>query len=236
VGAAARLVKAPRQVNPRELPVERSDEVGQLARLVRQMYLHGIRGHMEVGRLRRSVDHRIATATRQATAKLRRLAMRDPLTGVANRRFLQAHFGPLFDSCRASGYELACLMIDVDGFKDVNDRLGHLCGDALLTFLGTLLRGCVRRQDYVVRMGGDEFLLLLADCPPERVRKLTQRIGAMFRQHVAAALPADLPVGLSVGIASLVLDRAGSPEELQSVADQRLYVEKATKRLNATAN
>jgi diguanylate cyclase (GGDEF)-like protein len=184
------------------------------------------RQHEEVGKLRRSLDHRIAQATRQATARLKQMALRDPLTDLGNRRFFDEHFPDLFETCRAANDDLACLLLDLDDFKQVNDTLGHAAGDELLIFLASLLRACIRREDYAVRLGGDEFVVLIPGCQARRVAQLAQQIRVLFGQHVRITLPDDLNPDLSIGVAMLARDGAVSPEQLLAQADANLYAAK----------
>jgi diguanylate cyclase (GGDEF)-like protein len=208
------------------LPVARQDEVGRIARAFQQIFLNAIREQNEANRLRRTLDSRIDAETRKATAHLQRIAMRDPLTDLGNRRFFDDHLESLFESCRTTGADLVAVAIDLDNFKKVNDTLGHATGDELLVFLGGLLRASVRREDYAIRMGGDEFLLLMPDCPTDRVTTIVDRLVVLFRQHVHTAMPSDLNVGLSIGIASLSNEQVATGRALVERADANLYAAK----------
>ncbi len=221
------LERAARQDQPSHeitgLPLSRHDEIGRLARIMHQVHMHAARDWHEARRLRRTLDHRIQRATEQATSQLRRIAMRDSLTEAGNRRFLEENLPPLFDSARVSGTDLVSLAIDLDNFKSVNDTLGHAAGDELLIFITSLMQASVRQGDYVIRQGGDEFLILLPGGEIERASALAEQIIALFRQHVKTALPDDCRADLSVGIASIHADAVTTPDELLSRADERLY-------------
>ena len=187
------------------LPIQRRDEVGQVARSIHQITSWCRRDYHEARQLRRTLDHRVATATRAATRELRRLAMRDPLTDLGNRRFLADHLDTLIESVRQAGGELVAVVIDVDNFKKVNDTHGHGAGDDLLVSLAGLIRASVRGEDYAVRLGGDEFVALMPGCAVERAADIAraahlafcatnglQALGrkgrdAFDRHHVAAA-------------------------------------------------
>jgi diguanylate cyclase (GGDEF)-like protein len=212
------------------LPVERRDEVGQIAREIYQIACWSRRDYQEARHLRRTMDHRVEEATRRATRELRQLAMRDALTDVGNRRFLDEHLEPLTESVRHSGEDLICLAIDVDHFKAINDTLGHPAGDAMLSALASLLKACARREDYAIRIGGDEFLVLMPGCRIERARAVAQQLLTLFPQNAPATLPGGKKPGLSIGIASLRRDRARSGRHLVEIADSRLYAAKRAGR------
>jgi len=209
------------------LPMQRHDEVGQIARLIHDIGSVCVRDHNDVAQLRRTMDHRVAQATHRATQELRRLVMRDPLTDLGNRRFLDEQLEPLVRSIRESGGEMVCLAMDVDNFKRVNDTLGHAAGDELLRFIGQLVRGLCRREDYAVRLGGDEFVLLLPGCGMERAQAFAMQLGALFRQHVQHTVPTHCAAGLSIGVASLNEgDPDASADDLIRRADEALYASK----------
>lgn len=219
------------------LPFDRGDEIGQIARTIRHLVNLTIRENNDARQLRRTLDHRVATETRKATRNLEQLALRDALTGLGNRRFLDENLPPLIESAQASRTNLICLVMDMDNFKQVNDRLGHARGDELLRFIGNLVRGAIRFNDYAVRIGGDEFVLLLPGCTPAEGAALADRLRHLFRQQVITAWPDAGPVSLSVGIAGLGdLVRPGA-EELLATADRRLYhAKRAGKGRSVAAN
>ncbi len=209
-----------------QLPVSRQDELGRLARSMHRVYVAAARQRQENGQLRRTLNHRIADATRQATLRLRHIAMRDALTDLGNRRFFDEHYPELFETCRDAADDLACVLLDMDNFKHVNDTLGHAAGDELLIFLAGLIRACIRTEDYAVRLGGDEFVILMPGCPPRRVAEFTEQLRALFRQHVRIALPASLKADLSIGVALLSRDRVADAQALLALADKHLYTAK----------
>lgn len=208
------------------LPVARADELGRLARSMHRVHMAATQQHQEIGQLRRSLDHRIAQATRQATIRLKQMALRDPLTDLGNRRFFDENFPELFETCRAAADDLACVLLDMDDFKNVNDTLGHAAGDELLIFLAGLLRACVRPEDYAVRLGGDEFVVLIPGCQVQRIAQFTQQLRVLFGQHVRIALPPAVNPDLSIGVSLLSRDRCASPRELLARADANLYAAK----------
>ena len=208
------------------LPLDRTDEVGQLARALHNLSTWAIRDHHDATQLRRTLDDRIEKETRKATHQLSLMAMRDPLTNLANRRYLEANLEPLVQSCQAQGRDLVCIGLDIDNFKQVNDRLGHAHGDALLAMLGGIIRASIRDGDDAIRLGGDELVVLLPGCTLKRARHLADGLFALFRQHVGTNLPSDLNVDLSIGASSLQRDQAPTGAELLSHADANLYLAK----------
>jgi len=205
------------------LAAERRDEVGQLARAMLQVAVSATRNRQEAGRLRRTLDHRVQEATRKATVRLQQIAMRDSLTELGNRRFLDDNLAPLVDSCREAKLELQCIALDMDNFKHVNDTLGHDRGDELLVFFGSLIRCSVREEDYAIRLGGDEFVILMPAADRPAAARVANRLVQLFDQHARVTLPRDMKTGISAGIASLVADRCQDGPTLLKRADERLY-------------
>ena len=110
-----------------------------------------------------------------------RQALHDPLTGLANRTQLLERARPALTSAGSDAPPVALLMVDLDGFKDVNDTFGHLAGDELLRLVGARLTGAVRPDDMVARFGGDEFAILLSDLSAESVANWPSLAGASER-------------------------------------------------------
>jgi len=222
-----RITRPERPLSTGSLPRGRQDEVGQLARAIHQVAVAGLRDRHEASNLRRTLDDRIAKATARATSQLSQLAMRDALTDLGNRRFLDEHLETLVRSCRDASTDLLCLMIDLDKFKRVNDRLGHGAGDELLKFTAQMIRASARQDDYVVRLGGDEFAVFLPGCDVDRAGRFARRVVAMFGEHVRLTTPeVGDQVNLSIGVASLMRDGARDGSELMEIADGHLYLAK----------
>ena len=148
---------------------------------------------------------------------LRDVALTDPLTGVANRRQLIARADyEIARHARASA-EFAVVMIDLDGFKALNDRFGHAAGDELLCDVANSLSHSVRGQDTVARLGGDEFCVLAPETDAHGIARLTGRIG----RAVAGATSGVETLRASVGIA-IYPDDGRTVAELMHAADERL--------------
>ena len=131
---------------------------------------------------------------------LQREARTDPLTGLANRRAFDELLEREFALYRRHGDPLALLAIDIDHFKRLNDRAGHPAGDAALAALAALLAAQVRRGDIVARTGGEEFAILLTDCPTETARQRARALRAVVAGD-SAAWPN--PITVSIGVAAL---------------------------------
>ncbi|MFI7600623.1 diguanylate cyclase domain-containing protein [Actinoplanes sp. NPDC049681] len=173
---------------------------------------------------------RLATQRRQAERELRRLATADPLTGLPNRAAcLQRLTDELAAGAGRTG--LAVIFCDLDGFKPVNDRLGHAAGDELLIAVADRLRGCVRENDLVSRFGGDEFVIVCRDHDPRRaVELICDRVGAMVREPFRAA-GERVRIGVSAGAA--LACPAATTDDLINRADLAMYEAKRSKSLGA---
>jgi diguanylate cyclase (GGDEF)-like protein/PAS domain S-box-containing protein len=163
------------------------------------------------------------TERRRREVRLRQLAERDPLTGLHNRRSfvhaLRERLAALDRPVRRAGGGWTLLLIDLDGFKEVNDTCGHAVGDAVLTAVASAIRDRTRLDDTVGRLGGDEFAVLFRSDVADTVaigEQIIERIA-----HAAATVPGAPPVTASVGIVRL---RAGRrAEEMLEAADRAMY-------------
>ncbi|MBE9139000.1 GGDEF domain-containing protein [Nodosilinea sp. LEGE 07088] len=147
-------------------------------------------------------------------------ALKDPLTGLLNRRHAETVLDGL---CQAGQQNISIILIDIDHFKAINDTYGHQAGDAVLQNMGMLLRGYVRSQDIVYRYGGEEFCMMLLDTTPEvairraeKIRRAVKYINTSFNGQV---LP---PLTISLGVAGFP-HHGDTPQALISLADKALY-------------
>ena len=122
---------------------------------------------------------------RELSARLAEQAVRDPLTGLANRMLLEERLRAVLARDGRSGATTGLLFLDLDGFKQVNDRLGHLVGDAVLQAVAQRLTGAVRPSDTVARVGGDEFVVLVEDTDEESLGQLVDRLRASVTEPLA---------------------------------------------------
>jgi diguanylate cyclase (GGDEF)-like protein/PAS domain S-box-containing protein len=163
---------------------------------------------------------------RSLTATLTERAIRDPLTGLANRTLLEERLRAALTRDGRTGQSTAVLFLDLDGFKAVNDRHGHAAGDRVLQVIALRLAAAVRPSDTVARVGGDEFVVLVEGATDEAVSRLVDRL----QQAVATALPTlDLKVGVSVGVAVSIAGET-EPMKLLQAADTAMYAAKAARR------
>lgn len=154
--------------------------------------------------------------------RLQELAIRDPLTGLYNRRFLDEAVTKEVAAARRYRHPLTFLYLDVDGFREVNNRLGHLKGDEVLRRIGEYLVNNVREADYVARIGGDEFLIMLPETDGE-VDVIVQRL----KDGMARAFSdLDVPIGLSIGVATWEPEGEFDLDRLLVEADKRMYEDK----------
>lgn len=157
--------------------------------------------------------------------QLRTLASSDPLTGLGNRRHMDAIITALDGDERAS--ELAVIMADIDHFKSINDRFGHDGGDIVLRHVAETIRGCIRDTDHVARWGGEEFLILLPASPAGQAVEAAERIRDAVTRIRFDDLDCDgasLRVSLTLGVAQR---RAREPLQATiRTADERLYAGK----------
>lgn len=163
------------------------------------------------------------TAQRTREAELRHLAQHDTLTGLPNRAFLAEKLAAAL-SREAHEGTIALLMLDLDGFKEVNDTLGHSMGDALLVELSARLSQFVRSDRCVARVGGDEFAVLWSLQRVEEIEELAQQLLLVIEEPILIkGIPVSL--GTSIGIARYP-EHASDPESLLQHADVALYVAK----------
>jgi len=163
--------------------------------------------------------------------QLQRMATHDPLTGLPNRRLFLNSLSQVLAARRGGG--LACLYLDLDGFKVVNDRSGHAVGDRLLVRVAETISGCVRLSDLTARLGGDEFaVILIGLTSPDNARMMTQRI---IRAITATAEVDGQAVDVSASIGIAFLPASTSPsmvsaDALIKSADEAMYRAKKSGR------
>ena len=130
------------------------------------------------------------------------LAIKDGLTGLYNHRYLQERLALEMEVADRRQTPLTCLMIDLDDFKAVNDRCGHPFGDAVLATTARIIRETTRNIDTAGRYGGEEFLILMPQTPPEIAERVAERIRKAVENHIFKARDNEAKVTLSVGIAT----------------------------------
>lgn len=161
--------------------------------------------------------------------ELQVLAQRDPLTGVSNRRFFLESFGEQFLSAVQGGEEVCCVMADIDHFKKINDRFGHLAGDAILRQLGAVLLGRLRVNDVLARIGGEEFALVTPEVGLGGAAELAGKINRLIADTRFEFEGSPVSVTVSVGVAEWQPHYADATE-LFKAADEKMYEAKRAGR------
>lgn len=162
--------------------------------------------------------------------KLRDLSVRDPLTGLFNRRYMEETLDREISRALRKKRPLAVAMVDIDGFKSINDTFGHVPGDDILLKVATFLGGSVRASDVACRFGGDEFLLILPECTlEEAIHRANDMRRAVEGMAFYPGGKATERVTLSFGVAALP-DDGETREGLLFTADKALYSSKRAGR------
>lgn len=164
----------------------------------------------------------------RAEEKLENLANLDPLTGLYNRRYFDHYIRSVLEEHRQSGQSLILLALDIDHFKQLNDNFGHQFGDEVLRKLSFIISECVRESDTVVRMGGEEFIIILPKISEsdgykiaERIRQTVERFPFMYQRNAHY-------ITVSIGLTRF--DQSDTSSILYCKADEALYEAKQTGR------
>ncbi|MCI0520984.1 MAG: sensor domain-containing diguanylate cyclase [Chloroflexi bacterium] len=170
----------------------------------------------------------------QEMDELARAATLDALTGIANRRGVEQKLAFCISEYRQQRHEFAILFIDVDHFKQVNDRYGHDTGDAALRTIAATLKANLRASDYVGRWGGEEFLVILREINPAHLSRIAEKLRALVASSRVIAADGK-PIRVTVSIGAALAQEHDTIESLLQRADQLLYRSKAEGRNRVTA-
>lgn len=162
--------------------------------------------------------------------KIERHATTDALTGLGNRRSMEDTFPREIARCIEDDVEIALIMIDVDNFKDFNDKFGHIAGDRALTAVASILKHQFRPHDVIVRYGGDEFAVLLPGIDKDTALAVAERVCTAVCGDTADSNDSliQIPIQISMGVAAM--DGPGTLESLIRAADAALYRAKRSGR------
>ncbi len=184
-----------------------------------------------IKRLRRQLSEQLNAMghLRTRAEEFHKQATIDSLTGLYNRRFAEQRLTAEAARSQRYGHPLTVLSIDLNDFKQINDRYGHPAGDQVLKEFADRLNRAIRVSDLAVRMGGDEFLVLLPECPAEQVQTLLARLSPLEVDYGGRKIPVSFSAGW-VGY-----ERGETPEQFLERADQTLYADKRARKARAQA-
>ena len=235
VAPMRRLMRAARAVGSGRLdvyvPAKSADEMGLLTHTFNHMTQKLSESQSEVASYQRTLEEKVAQRTKEleiATAHAYRLAQHDILTGLPNRSLLNQRLRQILAQAQRDATQVACVFLDFDHFKRINDTLGHDAGDQLLQSIAQRLSGAVRESDTVARLGGDEFVVILPGLDPEQaisevmvvVNRVRDSFLAPFR--LADQMPT---LTLSAGVAIYPTDALDAVSLIKQ-ADTAMYAAK----------
>ena len=239
VAPMRRLMRAARAVGAGKLdvyvPARSSDELGLLTHAFNHMTHRLSESQAEVANYQRTLEDKVAQRTKEleiATAHAYKLAQHDILTGLPNRSLLNQRLKQILAQAQRDATHVACLFLDFDHFKRINDTLGHDAGDQLLQAVAQRLTSAVRESDTVARLGGDEFVLILPGLDPAHATFETMTVLARVRESFLAPfrLSDQMPtLTSSIGVSMYPLD-ATEPVNLIKQADTAMYAAKEAGR------
>ena len=177
-------------------------------------------------------DNSAKMAALNRVQDLEKVAYVDQLTGLANRALTEITVRSRIDELSRYGWPFGVLFIDIDRFKQVNDRLGHEAGDAVLRAVANTLRGAARTFDLVGRWGGEEFVAILANTDGEKLRSIGERFRVLVEGSAVTAAGTESVVTVSIG--GTQADAADTAETLVARADAFMYASKEAGRNRVT--
>ena len=193
----------------------------------------GLAGAKKLGKkqlqLVSTIANQVALALKNAAEhrKAQSLAITDELTGVYNRRAFQKVLDRELRRSKRYQKPLSLIMLDVDGFKAINDTYGHEAGDSVLKTLASQLQGSIREIDFLARYGGDEFAVILPETKAEEAAILAERLKKNISNHPVNIDSSHYTISVSTGVADITSDIVGNEHTLVRKADKVLYRSKA---------
>jgi diguanylate cyclase (GGDEF)-like protein len=197
-----------------------------LVGLVLVFNVYTIYQQLQIHRIQRQLSLQVESLGKMEvrTEEVYKLAVLDPLTGLHNRRSGEQRLAEEISRSQRHGRPLTILTLDLNGLKHVNDEFGHAAGDELIKRFAERLNKAIRGSDLAVRLGGDEFLVLLPECKPEEVRHVLSRLSGLKVECNGRLLEISFSAGWTN------FKPGESPEELLKRADDSLYVNKRASR------
>jgi diguanylate cyclase (GGDEF)-like protein/PAS domain S-box-containing protein len=179
------------------------------------------------------IANHLATALANLSSQetLREQAIRDPLTGLFNRHYFNSIIAPELSRSDRYARPFTVMMVDVDNFRAVNNRFGHLKGDEVLQEMSRLLLDQVRASDRVIRYGGDEFLIFMPETEESEATLVASRLRKRMAHLPRRTGVGDIPIGLSIGIYTRQPREKWSLEAILEEADRRLYADKRARHV-----
>lgn len=174
--------------------------------------------------------HRLKNEVRQAMQTMADMSVRDDLTGLYNRRYMNELLDREFSRAQRYGNDLSCLLIDMDFFKQVNDSYGHIFGDHVLKCFAAHLRDNVRDSDFCFRYGGEEFMVLLPNTDIEGANQTAEKFRAFVEAYAFTDETTAIHITISVGSVSLQKHHPEDVRTMLAYADKALYQAKAEGR------
>lgn len=207
----------------------RKDEVGIIQNAIITM-VHKIQNYsIQLEEMNHSLSDKVLERTREllmANEKLEKLSTTDPLTQLPNRRYLETDLNRVWELAKRNQLPVSIIMCDIDYFKQINDRYGHLIGDFVLKDVANILKSTLKRQtDFVARYGGEEFIIVLYDTKVHAAQELCQEVQSKLKtfngfEYTGVKLDS---VTLSFGIGSVIPTHLESSYDLIQMADLALY-------------
>ncbi len=173
----------------------------------------------------------VLTTVEQGAEQNRRMALKDPLTGLSNRRSLFQSMERLFAKAEVESQPLSLMIIDIDLFKQVNDQFGHQAGDKVLKHVAAMIKNRLRQKDIVARIGGEEFLAVLPDTRPEGAIQLAEELRQALVDKPLDYKGQEIGVTISIGLySSGSIAPNQTPDSVIASADKALYRAKTNGR------
>ncbi len=233
------LMRAARAVGAGKLdvyvPAKSSDELGLLTHTFNHMTQRLAESQAEVATYQRTLEDKVTQRTKEleiATAQAYKLAQHDILTGLPNRALLNQRLKQIVAQAARDSHQVACLFLDFDHFKRINDTLGHDAGDQLLQAVAQRLTSAVRESDTVARLGGDEFVLILPGLDPAHAAFEVMTVLTRVRESFLAPfriVDQTPTLTCSIGVSVFPVD-ATDPNGLIKQADTAMYAAKEAGR------